>query len=106
MNTLRYSTNTVFPKEFEWHILFDDQMFGRSNIFPLPSPYKAPLWEKHWFLSLAEACAKLEQWWEMYNHDRPHSLLGIEPRRSFANIQQIGARMRGQFSQNLAKSVA
>ena len=30
----------------------------------------------HWFMSLADACEKLEDWRSHYNEDRPHSAIG------------------------------
>ena len=61
---------------------------------------------QHWFLSLAEACVKLESWWERYNHDRPHSRLGPRTSEEFAETQQNGAAMQGPFRPNLAELVA
>ncbi|MGB3195499.1 MAG: transposase, partial [Phycisphaerae bacterium] len=31
---------------------------------------------EHWFVSVADARAIIEQWREMYNRHRPHSALG------------------------------
>jgi len=42
---------------------------------------------QHWFLSFAPACAKVEHWWEMYNHERPHSRLGYRTPEEFAETQ-------------------
>ena len=61
---------------------------------------------QHWFLSLDEACAKLEQWREMYNHERPHSRLGYRTPEEFAETQQNRAEMQREFSQNFAETVA
>lgn len=33
----------------------------------------------HWFLSLADACEKLERWRRHYNEERPHSAIGNIP---------------------------
>lgn len=33
----------------------------------------------HWFLSMADACKKLEQWRRHYNEERPHSAIGNIP---------------------------
>ncbi|NKJ02701.1 putative transposase [Novosphingobium sp. SG707] len=33
----------------------------------------------HWFLSLEDACEKLERWRRHYNEDRPHSAIGNIP---------------------------
>ena len=61
---------------------------------------------QHWFLSLAEACAKLAQWRELYNHERPHSRLGYRTPEEFAEAQQNGAEKQDQLSQNFAEPVA
>lgn len=39
----------------------------------------------HWFLSLEDACQKLEQWRRHYNEDRPHSAIGNIPPIMLAN---------------------
>ena len=61
---------------------------------------------QHWFLSLAEACAKLEQWRKLYNHERSHSRLGYRTPEEFAEAQQTGTEKQGQLSQNFAEPVA
>jgi putative transposase len=40
----------------------------------------------HWFLSLEDACEKLEQWRRHYNEDRPHSAIGNIPPIMLANL--------------------
>ena len=61
---------------------------------------------QHWFLSLADARAKIDQWREMYNHERSHSRLGYRTPEEFAAAQQNGAEKQGQLSQNFAEPVA
>ena len=61
--------------------------------------------DQPWFLSLDEACTKFEQLRETDNHERPHSRLGYRTPEGFPETQQNGARMQGQFSQNVAESV-
>lgn len=61
---------------------------------------------QHWFLSLDEAGTKLEQWREMYNHERPHSRLGYRTPAEFAETQPNRAEMQREFSQNFAETVA
>ncbi len=39
----------------------------------------------HWFLSLEEACEKLEVWRRRYNEERSHSAIRISPRSSWQN---------------------
>ena len=39
----------------------------------------------HWFLSLEDACEKLERWRRHYNEDRPHSAIGNIPPILLAN---------------------
>ena len=43
---------------------------------------------QHWFLSLADAQEKIEQWREDYNERRPHSSLGDLPPAEFAARHQ------------------
>ena len=39
----------------------------------------------HWFLSLQDACEKLEAWRKHYNEERPHSAIGNIPPIMLAN---------------------
>jgi putative transposase len=39
----------------------------------------------HWFLSLEDACEKLERWRRLYNEDRPHSAIRNIPPILLAN---------------------
>ena len=39
----------------------------------------------HWFLSLEDACEKLEAWRRHYNEERPHSAIGNIPPIMLAN---------------------
>lgn len=39
----------------------------------------------HWFLSLQDACKKLEAWRRHYNEERPHSAIGNIPPIMLAN---------------------
>ena len=39
----------------------------------------------HWFLSLEDACEKLEAWRKYYSEDRPHSAIGNIPPIMLAN---------------------
>ncbi len=39
----------------------------------------------HWFLSLEDACGKLDQWRRYYNEERPHSAIGNIPPIMLAN---------------------
>jgi putative transposase len=40
---------------------------------------------EHWFLSLEDACEKVEKWRRDYNDNRPHSALGNIPPYEYAN---------------------
>jgi len=40
---------------------------------------------EHWFLSLEDACEKIEEWRRDYNENRPHSALGNIPPNEYAN---------------------
>lgn len=39
----------------------------------------------HWFLSLEDACEKLDRWLRYYNEERPHSAIGNSPPIMLAN---------------------
>ncbi|MBJ7579498.1 transposase, partial [Devosia sp. MC532] len=40
----------------------------------------------HWFLSLDDARAKMEEWRKDYNEVRPHSAIGNKPPISLMNV--------------------
>ena len=43
----------------------------------------------HWFLSLDDARAKMEEWRRDYNEVRPHSAIGNKPPISLMNVQEL-----------------
>jgi putative transposase len=43
----------------------------------------------HWFMSLEDACEKLEAWRRHYNEERPHSAIGNTPPRSCWQTQPV-----------------
>lgn len=52
----------------------------------------------HWFLSLDDACCKIENWRQDYNHFRPHSSLGdLTPNEFF---EQFTRSQNADFSSN------
>jgi len=50
---------------------------------------------ENWFLSLADARKKVENWHQEYNNERPHSALGQMAPAQFARIKLIGAEAAG-----------
>lgn len=46
----------------------------------------------HWFLSMHDACEKLDRWRRHYNEERPHSAIGNIPRSCSENQMAIPAR--------------
>lgn len=41
--------------------------------------FRAECLNTHWFLTLADAREKLEEWRRYYNEDRPHGAIGNKP---------------------------
>lgn len=41
--------------------------------------FRSECLNQHWFMSLADARAKLEAWRSYYNNDRPHGAIGYKP---------------------------
>ncbi|MQF70505.1 transposase [SAR202 cluster bacterium AD-812-D07_MRT_10900m] len=50
---------------------------------------------ENWFLSLADARQKVENWRQEYNNEYPHSTLGQMAPAQFAKIKLIGAEVAG-----------
>ena len=61
---------------------------------------------QHWFLTLADARAKIDQWRVMYNHERPHSRLGYRTPEEFAEIQQKEGKKQAHLSQKFTETLA
>jgi putative transposase len=47
------------------------------------SRFRQECLNQHWFLSLADAKSKIEDWWREYNSHRPHSSLGYKTPEEF-----------------------
>jgi putative transposase len=43
------------------------------------SKFRSECLNTHWFLSLPDACQKIEEWLKYYNEERPHSAIGNKP---------------------------
>jgi len=56
---------------------------------------RAECLNEHWFLSLADAQEKLDEWRDHYNSERPHSSLGNMTPEEFAE-RSIGGPPRGE----------
>lgn len=50
------------------------------------SKLRAECLNAHWFLSLSDACKKMETWRRYYNEERPHSTIGNIPPITLANV--------------------
>ncbi len=47
--------------------------------------FRAECLKTHWFLSLSDACEKMEEWRRYYNEERPYSVIGNIPPATLAN---------------------
>ena len=78
---------------YENQITMDFSRPGRPTDNPFIESFNGSLRDEclniHWFLSLADAQEKIENWRVEYNHFRPHSALGNIPPRQFAQ-QAVG----------------
>jgi len=45
----------------------------------LNGKFRAECLNTHWFMSLEDACRKMEDWRRHYNEERPHSAIGYKP---------------------------
>ena len=46
---------------------------------PFNGRFRAECLNAHWFLTLADAREKMEDWRRYYNEDRPHGAIGHKP---------------------------
>ncbi len=56
------------------------------------SKFRAECLNAHWFLSLSDACEKMEEWRGYYNKEGPHSAIGNIPPATLANSYGASAR--------------
>lgn len=52
---------------------------GNAYIEAFNGRFRAECLNTHWFLTLADAREKLEEWRRYYNDDRPHGAIGNKP---------------------------
>lgn len=91
MNVSRYfaaCSDGVFAIQSEMGLTANDMRDGRQLSFAVVKPtdngfieafnsrIRAECLNAHWFMSLADAREKLEDWRRHYNEDRPHSAIG------------------------------
>lgn len=65
-----------------------------SFIEAFNSKFRAECLNAHWFLTLADAREKMEDWRRHYNEDRPHSAIGYNVPIALHNPGDIPARHR------------
>ena len=58
---------------------------GNAFIEAFNSKLRSECVNTHWFLSLEDACEKLDRWRRHYNEERPHSMIGNIPPIMLAN---------------------
>ena len=63
--------------------------------------FRAECLNAHWFLTLADAREKLEDWRKYYNEDRPHGAIGNKPpglpHDSRRRLQPVGTAEVGKL---------
>lgn len=52
------------------------KLTDNANIEAFDGRFRAECLNTHWFLTLADAREKLEEWRRYYNEDRPHGAIG------------------------------
>ena len=59
-----------------WHYIQPGKPMQNGFIEAFNSKFRAECLNMHWFLTLADAREKMEDWHRHYNEDRPHSAIG------------------------------
>jgi len=52
---------------------------GSGRRLPFNGRFRAECLNTHWFLTIADAREKLEEWRRYYNEDRPYGAIGNKP---------------------------
>ena len=60
----------------EWHYIAPGKPTQNAFIESFNGRFRAECLNAHWFLSLADAQKKLEDWRKYYNEERPHGAIG------------------------------
>ena len=74
--------------DFSWPEKPTDNAF----IEAFNSRFRAECLNAHWFLSLADAREKMEDWRKYYNEERPHGAIGHMPPKMLLNPMAQPAR--------------
>lgn len=61
---------------FDWHYIAPGKPQQNAFIESFNSKLRAECLNAHWFMSLADAREKLEDWRRRYDEGRPHSAIG------------------------------
>jgi putative transposase len=69
---LRWSQDTCV----EWHYIAPGKPTDNAFIEAFNGRFRAECLNTHWFLTLEDARAKMENWLRYYNEERPHGAIG------------------------------
>ncbi|MGL5445921.1 MAG: integrase core domain-containing protein [Rhabdaerophilum sp.] len=75
MTILRWCQQT----SVEWHYIAPGKPMQNGFIESFNGRLRAECLNAHWFMTLADASEKLEDWRNYYNTDRPHGAIGNKP---------------------------
>ena len=77
--TSRAILNWASENRVEWHYIDPGKPTDNAYIEAFNGRFRAECLNTHWFLTLADAREKLEEWRRYYNEDRPHGAIGNKP---------------------------
>ena len=62
-----------------WHYIAPGKPTQNAFIEAFNGRFRSECLNTHWFLTLADAREKMEDWLRYYNEDRPHGAIGNKP---------------------------
>jgi putative transposase len=82
-NGTEFTSNAMFAwaqdNTVVWHFIAPGKPMQNGFCESFNGRMRDDLLNEHWFLTLADAREKLEDWRKYYNEDRPHGAIGNKP---------------------------
>ena len=92
-NGTEFTSNAMFASAQDntvvWHFIAPGKPMQNGFCESFNGRFRAECLNTHWFLTLADAREKLEDWRSYYNEDRPHGAIGNKPPASL--MTPVGA---------------
>lgn len=79
----------AFDNGVEWRFIEPGKPIENAYIESFNARFRDECLNENWFLDLADARRKIEEWRQDYNQQRPHSALGYRTPEEFARMTAV-----------------